>query len=36
MADLEKCEGITVELDKLFEEKKQEIMKFFSSPEEFT
>ncbi len=35
MAQLEKMEGITVELDRLVEEKKQEIMKMFSGPEEF-
>ena len=36
MADLEKCEGITVKLDQLIEEKKKEIMQMFSGSEEFT
>ncbi len=35
MADLEKLEGVTVELDRLVEEKKKEIMRLFSTPEDF-
>lgn len=35
VADVERLEGVTVELDKYVEEKKREIMKMFSGSEEF-